>query len=83
MAGMFSGEDHPSFDWSPKNIFDEFDVPDKREKYLQDLSGTGNKEREMAEEIRGLDEDEMTEILHQIPDKMDRDDYLQTYYGLK
>ena len=84
MAGLFSNDEHPSFGWSAEeSIFDNLGIPQKREEYLQDLSGTGNLERQMAEQIQALDEDEMKQILYQIPDKVEREDYLETYYGLK
>ena len=84
MAGLFSNDEHPNFSWGAKEeIFDNLGIPQKREDYLQDLSGTGNLEREMAEQIRELDEDEMKQILYQIPDKAERKDYLETYYGMK
>ena len=55
---------------------------EKRQEYLRDLSGTGNKEREMASQIRELDRNEMIQILHQIPEKADREDYIKTYLGV-
>ena len=84
MAGLFSNDEHPSFGWAADEaIFDNLGIPQKREEYLQDLSGTGNLEREMAEQIRELDEDEMKQILYQIPDKAEREDYIETYLGMK
>tara|TARA_Y100000296_G_scaffold76782_1_gene97726 strand:+ start:182 stop:412 length:231 start_codon:yes stop_codon:yes gene_type:complete len=53
MAGLFSNDEHPSFAWGAKEeIFDNLGIPQKREDYLQDLSGTGNLERQMAAQYR-------------------------------
>ena len=84
MAGLFSDDEHPSFSWGAKEeIFDNLGVPKNREEYLQDLSGTGNFKRQMAAQIQELDRSEMEQILHQIPEKADRDDYIRTYLGVK
>jgi len=84
MAGLFSNDEHPSFAWGAKEeTFDNLGIPQKREDYLQDLSGTGNLERQMAAQIQELDRDEMEQILHQIPEKADREDYIRTYFGMK
>ena len=84
MAGLFSNDEHPSFDWGAnEEIFDNLGNPTKREEYLQDLSGTGNLERQMAAQVQELDRDEMEQILHQIPEKADREDYIRTYFGMK
>jgi hypothetical protein len=37
----------------------------------------------MAAQIQELDRSEMEQILHQIPEKADRDDYIRTYLGVK
>ena len=81
MAGMFSNNNN-DFSWNSEKIFDNLGVEEKRQDYLRDLSGTGNKEREMASQIRELDRDEMVQILHQIPEKADREDYIKTYLGV-
>jgi hypothetical protein len=81
MAGMFSNN-NGDFSWNSEKIFDNLGVEEKRQEYLRDLSGTGNKEREMASQIRELNRDEMIQILHQIPEKADREDYIKTYLGV-
>ena len=82
MAGLFSNDEHPSFSWGAKEeIFDNLGIPQKREDYLQDLSGTGNNEREVKEQLRSLDESEMKQILYQLPEE-DKDEFVQTYFGL-
>ena len=84
VAGLFSNDEHPSFLWgADEAIFDNLGIPQKREEYLQDLSGTGNLERQMAAQIQELDRSEMEQILHQIPEKSDREDYIKTYLGMK
>ena len=80
MAGMFS--DGGDFSWNSNTIFDKIGNQEKRDEYLTDLSGTGNNEREMIEQLRSLDKMEMKQILHQLPEE-DKDEYLQDYYGLK
>ena len=80
MAGMFS--DSGDFSWNSSTIFDKIGNQEKRDEYLTDLSGTGNNEREMIEQLRSLDKREMKQILHQLPEE-DKDEYLQDYYGLK
>ena len=80
MDGLFS--DGGDFSWNSNTIFDKIGNQDKREEYLTDLSGTGNNEREMIEQLRSLDKMEMKQILHQLPEE-DKDEYLQDYYGLK
>tara|TARA_R110000868_G_scaffold61201_2_gene186130 strand:+ start:368 stop:610 length:243 start_codon:yes stop_codon:yes gene_type:complete len=80
MAGMFS--DGGDFSWNSSTIFDKIGNQEKRDEYLTDLSGTGNNEREMIEQLRSLDKMEMKQILHQLPEE-DKDEYLQDYYGLK
>jgi aminopeptidase-like protein len=37
----------------------------------------------MAAQVQELDRDEMEQILHQIPEKADREDYIRTYFGMK
>ena len=81
MAGMFSNNNN-DFSWNSEKIFDNLGVEEKRQEYLRDLRGTGNKEREMASQIRELNRDEMIQILHQIPEKADREDYIKTYLGV-
>ena len=45
MAGMMSGND--DFSWNDSTIFDKIGNQATREEFLQDLSGTGNNEREV------------------------------------
>ena len=80
MAGMFSNDS--DFSWAPSDIFDDIGNPEKREDYLQNLSGTGNNERKVIEQLRSLDESEMKQVLYGL-EEGDKDDFLQTYYGLK
>lgn len=81
MAGLFnSGGD---FSWDSSTIFDKVGNQEKREEYLTELSGTGNNEREIAKQVQSLDRAEMEQILHQIPEKEDREDYIKTYLGIK
>ena len=79
MAGMFSNDS--DFSWAPSDIFDDIGNPEKREDYLQNLSGTGNNERKVIEQLRSLDESEMKQVLYGL-EEGDKDDFLQTYYGL-
>ena len=53
MAGLFS--DGGDFSWNSSTIFDKIGNQEKREEYLTELSGTGNNEREMIEQLRSLD----------------------------
>ena len=80
MAGMFSNDN--DFSWAPSDIFDDIGNPEKRDDYLQNLSGTGNNERKVIEQLRSLDESEMKQVLYGL-EEGDKDDFLQTYYGLK
>ncbi len=80
MAGMFSNNN--DFSWGPSDIFDDIGNPEKRDEYLQNLSGTGNNERKVIEQLRSLDESEMKQVLYDIAPE-EREDFLETYYGLK
>ena len=80
MAGMFSNDN--DFSWAPSDIFDDIGNPNKRDDYLMNLSGTGNNERKVIEQLRSLDESEMKQVLYGL-EEGDKDDFLQTYYGLK
>ena len=80
MAGMMSGG-NDDFSWNSDTIFDKIGNQETREEYLNELSGTGNKEREMIEQLRSLDESEMKSILYQLPDE-DKDEFLNDYYNL-
>ena len=80
MAGMFSNDN--DFSWDSGTIFDDLGNPDKRDDYLMNLSGTGNNEREIINQLRSLDESEMKQVLYDIAPE-EREDFLQTYYGLK
>ena len=80
MAGKFSNNNE--FSLNSDTIFDKVGSQEKREEYLTELSGTGNNERKIAEAVRGLDRKEMEEMLHQIPDKDDREDYIKTYFDI-
>lgn len=80
MAGMFSNNN--DFSWGPSDIFDDIGNPEKRDEYLQNLSGTGNNERKIIEQLRSLDESEMKQVLYDIAPE-EREDFLETYYGLK
>jgi len=77
--GMMSGGD--DFSWNSSTIFDKIGNQETREEYLTNLSGTGNNEREMIEQLRSLDEDEMKSILYQLPQE-DKDEFLNDYYDL-
>ena len=79
MAGMMSGGD--DFSWNSNTIFDKIGNQDMREEYLTELSGTGNNEREMLEQLRSLDESEMKSILYQLPDE-DKQEFIQDYFNL-
>ena len=79
MAGMMSGGD--DFSWNSSTIFDKIGNQDMREEYLTELSGTGNNEREMLEQLRSLDESEMKSILYQLPDE-DKQEFIQDYFNL-
>tara|TARA_R110002124_G_scaffold1786_1_gene11240 strand:- start:328 stop:684 length:357 start_codon:yes stop_codon:yes gene_type:complete len=79
MAGMMSGND--DFSWDDSTIFDKIGNQEKREEYLTDLSGTGNNAKEMIEQLRSLDEDEMKSILYDLPAE-DREEFLNDYYGV-
>mgnify|MGYP005827243069 CR=1 FL=1 len=76
---MMSGGD--DFSWNSSTIFDKIGNQETREEYLTNLSGTGNNEREMIEQLRSLDKDEMKSILYQLPDE-DKDEFLNDYYDL-
>ncbi len=81
MEGLFnSGGD---FSWESSTIVDKGGNQEKREEYLTELSGTGNNEREIAKQVQSLDRAEMEQLLHQIPEKEDREDYIKTYLGIK
>jgi len=80
MAGMFNNDSE--FSWTSSEIFDDIGNPEKRDDYLQNLSGTGNNERKVIEQLRSLDESEMKQVLYGL-EEGDKDDSLQTYYGLK
>ena len=80
MAGMFSNDS--DFSWNSGTIFDDIGNPDKRDDYLMNLRGTGNNEREIVNQLRSLDESEMKQVLYGLEEE-DKDDFLQTYYGLK
>tara|TARA_R110000822_G_scaffold23011_2_gene71401 strand:+ start:1658 stop:2059 length:402 start_codon:yes stop_codon:yes gene_type:complete len=80
MAGMMSGG-NDDFSWNSNTIFDKIGNPEMREEYLTELSGTGNKEREMIEQLRSLDETEMKSILYDLPDE-DKQEFIQDYYNL-
>ena len=77
---MFSNDN--DFSWDSGTIFDDLGNPDKRDEYLMNLSGTGNNEREIINQLRSLDESEMKQVLYDIAPE-EREDFLQTYYGLK
>ena len=77
---MFSNDN--DFSWDSGTIFDDLGNPDKRDDYLMKLSGTGNNEREIINQLRSLDESEMKQVLYDIAPE-EREDFLQTYYGLK
>jgi len=79
MAGMFNNDSE--FSWTSSEIFDDIGNPEKRDDYLQNLSGTGNNERKVIEQLRSLDESEMKQVLYGL-EEGDKDDFLQTYYGL-
>ena len=79
MDKLFS--DGGDFSWNSSTIFDKIGNPDKREDFLTELSGTGNNEREMIEQLRSLDESEMKSILYQLPDE-DKDEFMKDYLGL-
>jgi len=79
MAGMMSGGD--DFSWNSNTIFDKIGNQDMREEYLTELSGTGNNEREMLEQLRSLGESEMKSILYQLPDE-DKQEFIQDYFNL-
>ena len=79
MAGMMSGGD--DFSWNSNTIFDKIGNQDLREEYLTELSGTGNTEREMLEQLRSLGESEMKSILYQLPDE-DKQEFIQDYFNL-
>ena len=79
MAGLFDGNE--DFSWNSNTIFDKIGNQEKREEYLTDLSGTGNNAKEMIEQLRSLDEDEMKSILYDLPAE-DREEFLNDYYGV-
>ena len=79
MVGMMSGGD--DFSWDSSTIFDKIGNQDLREEYLTELSGTGNNEREMLEQLRSLDESEMKSILYQLPDEA-KQEFIQDYFNL-
>jgi len=76
---MMSGGD--DFSWNSSTIFDKIGNQDLREEYLTELSGTGNTEREMLEQLRSLGESEMKSILYQLPDE-DKQEFIQDYFNL-
>ena len=78
MAGMFGSDD---FSWNSDTIFDKIGNQEMREEYLTELSGTGNAEREMIEQLRSLNETEMKSILYQLPPE-DKQEFINDYYGL-
>ena len=80
MAGMMSGG-NDDFSWNSDTIFDKIGNQETREEYLNELSGTGNKEREMIEQLRSLDEPEMKSILYDLPPE-DKQEFINDYYGL-
>jgi len=80
MAGMMSGGSD-DFSWNSDTIFDKIGNQEMREEYLTELSGTGNAEREMIEQLRSLDETEMKSILYQLPPE-DKQEFINDYYGL-
>tara|TARA_R110000751_G_scaffold44781_3_gene102213 strand:+ start:736 stop:1125 length:390 start_codon:yes stop_codon:yes gene_type:complete len=79
MAGMMSGAN--DFSWNSDTIFDKIGNQEMREEYLTELSGTGNNEREMLEQLRSLNEKEMKSILYQLPDE-DKEEFIQDYFNL-
>jgi len=80
MAGMMSGGSD-DFSWNSDTIFDKIGNQEMREEYLTELSGTGNAEREMIEQLRSLNETEMKSILYQLPPE-DKQEFINDYYGL-
>ena len=80
MAGMFSNNN--DFSWNSNTIFDKIGNQEKREEYLTELSGTGNNEREMLEQLRSLSKDEMKQMLYTLPEET-KDEFVKDYYGLK
>ena len=79
IAGMMSGAN--DFSWNSDTIFDKIGNQEMREEYLTELSGTGNNEREMLEQLRSLNEKEMKSILYQLPDE-DKEEFIQDYFNL-
>ena len=80
IAGMMSGGSD-DFSWNSDTIFDKIGNQEMREEYLTELSGTGNAEREMIEQLRSLNETEMKSILYQLPPE-DKQEFINDYYGL-
>ncbi len=78
MSGMMSGGD---FSWNSDTIFDKIGNPEKREEYLNELSGTGNNEREMLEQLRSLTKQEMKAVLYDLPPET-REEFINDYYGI-
>lgn len=79
MMGMMSGGN--DFSWNSDTIFDKIGNPEKREEYLNELSGTGNNEREMLEQLRSLTKSEMKAVLYDLPPET-REEFINDYYGL-
>ncbi len=77
---MFSNN-NGDFSWNSDTIFDKIGNQEKREEYLSELSGTGNNEREMLEQLRSLSENEMKQILYTLPEET-KDEFVKDYYGL-
>lgn len=80
MAGMFSNN-NGDFSWNSDTIFDKIGNQEKREEYLSELSGTGNNEREMLEQLRSLSEPEMKQVLYTLPDEH-KEEFMKDYLGL-
>jgi len=79
MVGMMSGGN--DFSWNSDTIFDKIGNPEKREEYLSELSGTGNNEREMIEQLRSLTKQEMKAVLYDLPPET-REEFINDYYGI-
>jgi hypothetical protein len=79
MVGMMSGGN--DFSWNSDTIFDKIGNPEKREEYLNELSGTGNNEREMLEQLRSLTKSEMKAVLYDLPPET-REEFINDYYGI-
>lgn len=79
MVGLMSGNN--DFSWDDSTIFDKIGNPETRDEFLQDLSGTGNNKRELIKQLRSMDENEMKQILYQLPEE-GKDEFVKTYFGL-